>query len=74
MIPNRMTKPTMKQKGTINGLGKIKAVFELAPLTVFSGDDIPLEAVDRSAMAMNVLQTLYATVRKGVECGVLRWI
>jgi len=54
----------MKQKGTINGLGKIKAVFELAPLTVFSGDDIPLEAVDRSAMAMNVLQTLYATVEE----------
>jgi hypothetical protein len=43
-------------------LGKIKAVFELAPLAVFSGDDIPLEAINRSAMAMNVLQTLYATV------------
>jgi hypothetical protein len=53
---------TMKQRGTVNGLGKIKAVFELAPLTILSGDDLPVEAIERSAMAMNILQTLYATV------------
>ena len=42
----------------------MKAIFELAPLTIFSGDDVPIEAVERSAMAMNVLQTLYATVEE----------
>jgi hypothetical protein len=45
-------------------LGKIKAVFELTPLTTFCGENVPIEAVERSAMAMNTLQTFYATVEE----------
>ena len=39
-------------------LGKLKAVFQIAPLTILSGPNIPQEALDCSSRAMNVLQSL----------------
>jgi hypothetical protein len=45
-------------------LGKIKAVFQLSPLTVLSTHDLPTEAIDCSAMAINILHTFYSTVEK----------
>jgi hypothetical protein len=55
---------TPSQKPSIQMLGKIKAVFQLSPLTVLSTHDFPTEAIDRSAMAMNILHTFYGTVEK----------
>ena len=51
----------IKQKPTILALGKIKAVFELSPLTILSAKNVPQEAIDQSARAMRVLHMLYGT-------------
>jgi hypothetical protein len=41
----------------------MKAIFELSPLTVLSAPDLPPEAIECSALAMNALiSTLYASV------------
>jgi hypothetical protein len=40
----------------------MKAIFELSPLTILSAQDVPDEAIECSAMAMNTLHTLYVDV------------
>lgn len=52
------------QKPSIPALAKIKAIFQLSPLTVLSAHDVPSQAVDSSAIAMNTLQTLYTKVEE----------
>ena len=39
-------------------LSKLKAVFQLAPLSVLSAQDIPAEAIERSILALNTLLSL----------------
>jgi hypothetical protein len=52
------------KRGDIAALTKIKAVFELMPLTTTSAhtDDVPSDAVACSCMAMNTIQTFFASV------------
>lgn len=52
------------QNSDIGTLRKARAQFELKPLvrTFENDDDIPQEAVECSAYAMNTLLTLYASV------------
>ena len=52
----------LHQKPTIPNLTKIKAVFQLSPLTLLAARDVPQEAIECSARAMNVIQTLCGNV------------
>jgi hypothetical protein len=47
-------------------LKKVKAIFELDCLvkTAMNEEDIPAEAVECSAMAMNVIQSLYTKLEE----------
>ena len=50
-------------------LGKLKAIFQIAPLTILSGPNIPQDAIDCSSRAMNILQSLSGSLDdKKNEC------
>jgi hypothetical protein len=51
----------LPQTPTIPAIGKVRAVFQLSPLTVLSAPDIPPDAITCSSRALHVLQTLYGT-------------
>ena len=46
------------QQPSIPALSKIKAIFQLAPLSVLSTKDILAEAIEQSILALNTLQSM----------------